>query len=76
MRLTMPLLSLPVHRMYRIVWVAQLRIGGRMILPIGDEKTQMLTLVRRIDQEHYEGHNLGEFRFVPLVGKEGWQEKK
>ncbi len=56
--------------------VAQLRIGGRMILPIGDEKTQMLTLVRRIDQEHYEGHNLGEFRFVPLVGKEGWQEKK
>ena len=47
-----------------------------MILPIGDEKTQMLTLVRRIDQEHYEGHNLGEFRFVPLVGKEGWQEKK
>jgi len=56
--------------------VMQLRIGGRMILPIGDEKSQMLTLVRRIDNEHYEGHNLGEFRFVPLVGKEGWADKK
>lgn len=56
--------------------VLQLRVGGRMILPIGDDKSQDLTLVKRIDQEHYEGHNLGEFRFVPLVGKEGWNDKK
>lgn len=52
--------------------VEQLRDGGRLVIPVGPEtRGQRLLRVRKladgIDQE-----DLGDVRFVPLIGDEGW----
>jgi protein-L-isoaspartate(D-aspartate) O-methyltransferase len=53
--------------------VAQLAEGGRMILPVGDEKDQELRLIeKREGRIHTRG--LDPCRFVPLVGRYGWTE--
>ncbi len=53
----------------------QLAVGGRLVIPVGEEKTlQSLIRVRRTGQEAYEREDLGDVRFVPLVGAAGWEE--
>ncbi|WP_295830949.1 protein-L-isoaspartate(D-aspartate) O-methyltransferase [uncultured Winogradskyella sp.] len=46
--------------------LAQLDIGGRLIIPVGDA-TQIMTLFIRKGPKEFEKHELGEFRFVPLL---------
>ena len=53
----------------------QLRIGGRMVIPVGSRESQTMQLIIRLDEDSYTTLNKGMFRFVPLVGKEGWDEK-
>ncbi|MEM0217285.1 MAG: protein-L-isoaspartate(D-aspartate) O-methyltransferase [Candidatus Nezhaarchaeales archaeon] len=51
----------------------QLKIGGRLVIPIGSPYyTQELTLIRRVDEEKYEEVELGGCVFVPLKGRYGW----
>lgn len=50
----------------------QLRIGGRLIIPIGDEYTQDLTLFVRDTEGDYTKESYGGCRFVKLIGEEGW----
>jgi protein-L-isoaspartate(D-aspartate) O-methyltransferase len=50
----------------------QLAIGGRLVLPHGDVDHQRMTRIVRRDADHFEEQDLGEVRFVPLVGAEGW----
>lgn len=51
----------------------QLKIGGRMVIPIGRSKAyQELVRVTRVDEMEFERENLVPVRFVPLVGEEGW----
>lgn len=51
----------------------QLRIGGRMIIPVGTcESLQELVLLTRVSQTEFESRDLFAVRFVPLVGEEGW----
>jgi protein-L-isoaspartate(D-aspartate) O-methyltransferase len=53
----------------------QLRIGGRIVIPIGTEKNaQELVRVTRLDDERFEREDLADVRFVPLIGEQGWQE--
>ena len=54
---------------------AQLRIGGRLVIPIGepDEAQELVKLTRRSAVDFEEEH-LGAVRFVPLVGGTGWVE--
>jgi protein-L-isoaspartate(D-aspartate) O-methyltransferase len=52
----------------------QLAIGGRLVIPVGDLQSQVLVRVRRQSEQEYQYEEFGEFRFVPLVGKEGWQD--
>ncbi len=53
---------------------SQLKIDGRMVVPVGPEKTcQTLVRVTRHSKEEFSEENLCEVRFVPLVGEEGWQ---
>ena len=53
----------------------QLKIGGRLIIPIGDpdRAQELVKLTRRSDSDFEEEH-LGAVRFVPLVGGAGWAE--
>jgi len=46
--------------------LSQLKIGGRLVIPVG-EKIQMMTLVIRKSEKEFEKHELGEFRFVPML---------
>jgi len=51
--------------------VDQLAPGGRMVVPIGDRHTQVLTVVERIG-ERIESQVVGDVRFVPLLGQFGF----
>ena len=48
--------------------MAQLKIGGRLVIPVGGEnEAQIMTLLIRKSETQFEKHELGEFRFVPLL---------
>ncbi len=51
----------------------QLTIGGRIVLPHGDASSQRLVRITRKGPQDFVEENLGEVRFVPLLGAEGWQ---
>lgn len=53
----------------------QLKIGGRLVIPIGNRHYQRLLQVTRIDEEHFEEEVITRVHFVPLVGEEGWHEQ-
>lgn len=46
--------------------MAQLKIGGRLVIPLGKEE-QIMTLLIRKNETQFEKHEFGEFRFVPLL---------
>lgn len=46
--------------------LAQLKIGGRLVIPVGDE-TQIMTLYTRTGEKKFEKETFGDFRFVPLL---------
>ncbi|MBA0883056.1 protein-L-isoaspartate(D-aspartate) O-methyltransferase [Flavobacterium undicola] len=46
--------------------MAQLKIGGRLVIPLGEE-VQIMTLLIRKNETQFEKHELGKFRFVPLL---------
>ena len=51
----------------------QLKIGGRMVIPVGEnQEFQELLRVTRISETEFETEDLAAVRFVPLVGAEGW----
>lgn len=50
----------------------QLRDGGMMIFPMGEKQSQSLMLVERHGEEAVM-HEAGTVSFVPLIGREGWQ---
>lgn len=52
----------------------QLTIGGRLVVPHGDTDHQQLARITRRDTDQFDREDLGEVRFVPLVGAEGWPE--
>jgi len=53
----------------------QLAIGGRLVLPHGDVEHQQLVRITRRDAERFDQEELGDVRFVPLLGAEGWPER-
>jgi protein-L-isoaspartate(D-aspartate) O-methyltransferase len=54
----------------------QLAVGGRLVLPHGDVDRQQLARITRRDVDQFDEEDLGEVRFVPLVGAEGWPEDR
>lgn len=46
--------------------MAQLKIGGRLVIPVGEEQ-QIMTLLIRINETQFEKHEFGDFRFVPML---------
>jgi len=46
--------------------MAQLKVGGRLVIPVGEDK-QIMTLLIRKTETHFEQHELGDFRFVPML---------
>ncbi|GAA3962042.1 protein-L-isoaspartate(D-aspartate) O-methyltransferase [Hymenobacter antarcticus] len=50
----------------------QLRVGGRMVIPVGDSQRQRMVRVTREGPESFVREEFEEFRFVPLLGAGGW----
>lgn len=46
--------------------LSQLKIGGRLVIPVGDDP-QIMTLYVRTSELQFEKKEFGEFRFVPLL---------
>ena len=44
----------------------QLKIGGRLVIPVGDD-VQTMTLFIKKGEKEFEKHDHGSFRFVPLL---------
>ena len=54
--------------------VAQLKIGGRLVIPIGNKISQDMFLIERVDDEHFTEKKLDKFKFVPLIGRQAWDK--
>lgn len=50
----------------------QLKIGGILVIPVGDENQQKMITVLRVGENDFEKIVLDTFRFVPLVGDQAW----
>jgi protein-L-isoaspartate(D-aspartate) O-methyltransferase len=46
--------------------LSQLKIGGRLVIPVG-KNIQTMTLFVRKGEKKFEKHEFGEFRFVPML---------
>lgn len=46
--------------------MAQLKVGGKLVIPLGEEH-QIMTMLIRKNETQFEKHEFGEFRFVPLL---------
>jgi len=47
--------------------LAQLAVGGRMVIPVGDRSGQQLKLIRRISETSYDSQIVEQVYFVPLL---------
>ena len=51
--------------------VVQLKVGGRMVIPVGSRSSQSMVLVEKIDDSEIKTSHHGDFVFVPMLkGKE------
>jgi len=46
--------------------LAQLQIGGKLVIPVGDD-VQIMTVFTRTSAKEFKKEEFGEFRFVPLL---------
>lgn len=53
--------------------IAQLNIGGKLVIPVGDDKTQVMLRIIRVSETEYEQEELDNFKFVPLIGEKGME---
>lgn len=53
-----------------LLW--QLALGGRLVIPVGDQQSQKMLRITRVSDEEFVRESFGGFKFVPLIGQEGW----
>lgn len=55
----------------------QLKVGGRMVVPVGDKTKQVMTLIEKTGESNYSKSEHGTFLFVPMLkGKQTWSYDK
>lgn len=47
----------------------QLKIGGRLVIPIGEGKSQIMHRLLKVSEDEWETETYGEFSFVPMLEK-------
>jgi protein-L-isoaspartate(D-aspartate) O-methyltransferase len=52
--------------------IRQLNVGGILVIPVGDEKTQKMVTILKTGENTHEKIVLETFRFVPLIGDKAW----
>jgi len=51
----------------------QLQNGCRLVIPVGNKSTQILTIVTKVEEKVFNTREVPAFTFVPLIGREGWE---
>jgi len=54
--------------------VKQLTVGGVLVVPVGDQESQVMVKITRISESEFKEEHLRKFKFVPLIGEKGWGE--
>jgi protein-L-isoaspartate(D-aspartate) O-methyltransferase len=54
--------------------VEQLKPGGILVIPVGDEKTQEMLKITKVNEKTVRRESFNHFSFVPLLGKFGWKK--
>lgn len=52
--------------------IEQTNIGGKIIIPVGDDKSQNMIMLIKKSENQIEKIDYGSFSFVPLVRNNGW----
>lgn len=55
-------------------YLAQLAVGGKLVLPVGGFNQQSLIRITRLGEDQFRREELMGCRFVPLIGEAGWAE--
>ena len=53
----------------------QLTIGGKLVIPVGDKETQTMHIITKVAENEFKLKKIPNFKFVPLIGLDGWDEK-
>lgn len=53
--------------------VQQLKIGGKLVIPVGDEKMQSMLVITKVTENKVKKEEFDYFSFVPLRGERGRQ---
>ena len=52
--------------------IDQLKVGGMLVIPVGNDKTQKMLRITKLDGNKLRKEEFHDFRFVPLLGEDGW----
>ncbi|MBX3102736.1 MAG: protein-L-isoaspartate(D-aspartate) O-methyltransferase [Bacteroidetes bacterium] len=50
----------------------QLEVGGHLVIPVGTQTTQTMLRITRTGPDSWSEESHKTFKFVPLIGEEGW----
>ncbi len=53
--------------------IKQLKIGGILVIPVGNSLKQRMMQITRITETESQTHAYDGFAFVPLIGEHGWK---
>ncbi len=55
--------------------VEQLRVGGKLVVPVGPQDFQQMNIITKTNEDNeYSVEEKSDFKFVPLIGRDGWPE--
>ncbi len=54
-------------------FIKQLKDGGKLVIPVGSNKTQKMVLIQKISEDEIDRKEIAAFSFVPLLGEHGWK---
>jgi protein-L-isoaspartate(D-aspartate) O-methyltransferase len=53
----------------------QLKIGGILVIPEGEGKTQIMKRIKKVAENEYKTEEFGNFSFVPMLKSTDWDSK-
>jgi len=55
--------------------IEQLKVGGKLVIPVGTHDFQQMKIVTKLNEANEcRTEEKADFKFVPLIGREGWHE--
>ena len=55
--------------------IEQLKVGARLVVPVGTQDFQQMKIVtKKSEKNDYSVEDKSDFKFVPLIGRDGWPE--